>query len=56
MQLTAKLQLVVAACLGGTDYCDNERGKSLGTSRRIVAQIDTVQKTDLLMAKARDPV
>jgi hypothetical protein len=48
LQVAAKLKLVVAACLGGTDYCPNERGKSLGTSRKVVAAID-LQKADLLM-------
>jgi hypothetical protein len=52
LQNVAKLKLVVAACLGGTDYCQNERGKSLGTSRKVLARIDSVEKADLLMDEA----
>lgn len=48
------MKLVVAACLGGTDYCENQYGKSLGTSRKILAGINSVLKADSLMLQVRD--
>ena len=47
----ARLRLVVAACRAGTDYCQNIRGKSFGSSRAAAARIEGMSKADILLEK-----
>jgi len=49
VQTRAKNRLVVTACLSGTDYAVNIRGKSFGSIRSITAKIDDADKVDLLL-------
>jgi len=47
----ARLRLLVSACMAGTDYCQNIRGKSFGTSRAAAASIEGVSEADVLLEK-----
>jgi CDP-diglyceride synthetase len=51
LQTKAKLRLVVAAVVAGTDYCANVRGKSFGKSCASAASFEDVSKADVLLEK-----
>ena len=55
VQAFAKIKLVVAVCIGGTDYNLNARGRSFGMSRQAASKVEKEMHADALMTKAHDP-
>lgn len=53
LKTVAKLKLVAAAVLGGTDYAPCVRGKSFGTARKVALGIGSVVKADELLLAVR---
>ena len=54
VQAFAKIKLVVAVCIGGTDYNSNARGRSFGMSRQAASKVEKEMHADALMTKAHD--
>ena len=48
------MKLVVAVCVGGTDYNANFPGKSFGTSRKVACKIEEHLPPDVMLAKVGD--